>query len=224
MLSFELHPRGAAAEGRGPQGGRPAALQEPQEQKETATAPPWSKQPALAAAQGRAAASEPSALTPSLPPPVPRAWPQEIRLARRSSLLGVGSRPPQEEAGQTRAIRSPGPSLAPARASSCPAPFPPGFPVDLPTHCYVRLGGVGARAQIRPDRSRRRFHTRPPLQLGFCRRALRTLLAGERGASSSRVPAQVRLGLRHTPPRGLDSFRPPPSPRPTSSPVSTPSV
>lgn len=70
---------GAAAEGRGPQGGRPAALEEPQEQKETATAPPWSKQPALAAAQGRAAASEPSALTPSLlppppPPPLPYAW------------------------------------------------------------------------------------------------------------------------------------------------------
>lgn len=48
-------------------------------------------------------------------------------------------------------MRSPGPSLARARASSCPAPFPPGFPVDLPTHCYVRLGGVGAL--IRPDRS-----------------------------------------------------------------------
>lgn len=84
LLSFGLRPRGAAAEGRGPQGGRPAALEEPQEQKETATAPSWSKQPALAAAQGRAAASEPSALTPSLPPPVSYAWPQAIRLARRA--------------------------------------------------------------------------------------------------------------------------------------------
>lgn len=84
LLSFGLRPRGAAAEGRGPQGRRPAALEEPQEQKETATAPPWSKQPALAAAQGRAAASEPSALTPSLPPPLPCAWPWAIRLARRA--------------------------------------------------------------------------------------------------------------------------------------------
>lgn len=64
----------AAGGGRGragPQGGRPAALKEPREQKETATAPPWSKQPALAAAQGPAAASEPFTLTPSLPPPPP---------------------------------------------------------------------------------------------------------------------------------------------------------
>lgn len=81
LLTFGLRPRGAAAEGRGPQGGRPAALEEPQEQKETATAPPWSKQPALAAAQGRAAASESSALTPSLPRPLPCAWPQAIGLA-----------------------------------------------------------------------------------------------------------------------------------------------
>lgn len=72
LLSFGLRPRGAAAEGRSPQSGRPAALEESQEQKETATAPPWSKQPALAAAQGRAAASEPFALTPSLPPPQPQ--------------------------------------------------------------------------------------------------------------------------------------------------------
>lgn len=83
LLSFGLRPRGAAAEGRGPQGGRPAALEEPQEQKETATAPPWSKQPALAAAQGRAAASEPSALTPFLPP-LPCAWLRAIGLARRA--------------------------------------------------------------------------------------------------------------------------------------------
>lgn len=47
----------AAGGGRGragPPGGRPAALQEPREQKETATAPPRAKQPALAAAQGPA--------------------------------------------------------------------------------------------------------------------------------------------------------------------------
>lgn len=61
----------AAGDGRGragPQGGRPADLKDPREQKETATAPPWSKQPALAAAQGPALASEPFALTLSLPP------------------------------------------------------------------------------------------------------------------------------------------------------------
>lgn len=80
----------------------------------------------------------------------------------------------------------------------------------MPTHCYVRRGGVGT--PIRPDRSRRRFPTPPPLQLGFCRRALRTLHAGERGASSCRARAQVCPGLRHTQPRGLDALRAPSPP------------
>lgn len=139
------------------------------------------------------------------------------------SLLGAGSGPQRAEAGRAPATPLSRPSPPPARASSCPAPFPPGFPVDLPTHCYVRLGGVGA--PIRPDRSRRRFHTPPPLQLGFCRRALRSLHAGERGASSRRAPAQVWPGLTHTPPLGLDSLRTlPPLPRARPSPVCTPSV
>lgn len=75
----------------GPLGGRPAALEESREQKETATAPPWSKQPALAAAQGRAAASEPSALTPSPPLPPSCAW-----------LEAAGTDPPRG-AGKVRA-------------------------------------------------------------------------------------------------------------------------
>lgn len=82
-------PSGSGRGGQPRKGGAPRAagrlaLEEPQEQKETATAPPWSKQPELAEAQGRAAASEPSALTLSLPPLLPCAWPRAIRLARRA--------------------------------------------------------------------------------------------------------------------------------------------
>lgn len=76
-------PAAGGSHGRAGPPGRPAGgPRGAQEQKETAIAPPWSKQPALAAAQGRAAASEPSALTPSLPPPLPCAWPRAIGMAR----------------------------------------------------------------------------------------------------------------------------------------------
>ena len=49
-----------------------------------------------------------------------------------------------------------------------PPPFPPGFRVDLPTHCYVRLGGCGG--PVRSDSSRRRFPIPASLLRGFSRR------------------------------------------------------
>lgn len=85
-------PQEVAAEGRGPPGGRPAALEEPREQKETATAPPWSKQPELAAAQGPAAASERCALTPS---PLRSPTGPALRRSRRGAEAGRGPRRPR---------------------------------------------------------------------------------------------------------------------------------
>lgn len=137
----------AAGGGRGragPQGGRPAALEEPREQKETATTPPWSKQPELAAAQGPAAASELFTLTPS--PPPPSCAEQEAERDRPSPRAGEGPAPGR---GEAEAGRDPGTPRSPLPSSpghlappAAPPPFPPGFRVDLPTHCYVRLGGV----------------------------------------------------------------------------------
>lgn len=148
----------------GPPGGRPAALEEPREQKETATAPPWSKQPALAAAQGPAAASEPFTLTPSPPSPPPPCTSLEAESGRPSLGAGEVRDPGRDRVAAGRHAgtpRSPLPSPpSTSRLLPAPPPFPPGFRVDLPTHCYVRLGGVGAL--IRPDRSRRRFYTPPP--------------------------------------------------------------
>nr|XP_039319115.1 translation initiation factor IF-2-like [Saimiri boliviensis boliviensis] len=132
----------------GPRGGRLSALEEPREQKETATAPPWSKQPALAAAQGRAADSEPSALTPSPPLPPSCAWQEaagadpppgagEVR-ARwdswpRPDAGGTGPR----HAALPAALSSPLP-----RASSRPAPFPTWIPGRL-ANSPLREAGSG---------------------------------------------------------------------------------
>lgn len=45
---------------------------------------------------------------------------------------------------RTQARRAPRCPLLPSTSHlPAPPPFPPGFRVDLPTHCYVRLGGVG---------------------------------------------------------------------------------
>lgn len=133
----------AAGGGRGragPQGGRPAALEEPREQKETATAPAWSKQPALAAAQGRAAAWKPVTVTPSPPPPPPSCASQETERGQRARERARG-----RLRDATQACRGPRRPLIPSTSRLLPAPppFPPGFRVDLPTHCYVRLGGAG---------------------------------------------------------------------------------
>lgn len=130
----------------GPQGGRPAALEEPREQKETATAPAWSKQPALAAAQGRAAAWKPFTLTPS-PPPPPSCASQETEGGQPSRELARCGLPAATERRRdaTQACRVPRCPLirSTSRLLPAPPPFPPGFREDLPTHCYVRLGGVG---------------------------------------------------------------------------------
>lgn len=146
------------------------------------------------------------------------------RASPADSRLGVGSGPPREEAGRDRAIRSPGPSLAPARASSCPAPFPPGFPVDLPTHCYVSLGGVGAL--IRPDLFPQTF----PYPTALAARLLQACAPHPACGGERCFLPLAGCGRRYGwasdthRPGGWIPSEPPLSSCPTSSPVSTPSV
>lgn len=60
------------------------------------------------------------------------------------ALPGAGEvqAPSRDPAEAGRVPRCP-PIPSTARLLPAPPPFPPGFRVDLPTHCYVRLGGVG---------------------------------------------------------------------------------
>lgn len=141
-------PRGVGRGRAGPQGGRPAALEEPREQKETATAPMWSKQPALAAAQRLAAASEPFTLTPSPPPPPPPSCASlDARRGRPSSGAGevraLGRH--RAEAGRDPgAPRSPLPSPPLHLAlPPCPAPFPTWIPGGLANSLLRETGRGG---------------------------------------------------------------------------------
>lgn len=93
----------------------------------------------------------------------------------------------------------------------CPAPFPTWIPGRL-ANSLLREAGRGAGHSSDLIAPADVFILHLPCCYAFTGGALRTLQAGERGASSRRARAQVWRDLRHTPPRGLYSLRAPTPP------------
>lgn len=201
----------AAGGGRGragPQGGRPAALEEPREQKETATGSSVVKTTCAGCGPRPGRGLGARRLNPFA------AASRFLRLAGGPKRRPSRDRP---DAGcgrrrdGTRARHGAPATLAAARTSRLPgpAPFPPGFRVDLPTHCYVRPGGVAA--PIRPNRSRRRSRAPPRCQLAFGRRRAPSApcMRGREGCSSCGARAQVWRASGALRPDGWISEEPP---------------